>query len=85
MRQHDKVTGRFLGDREVGQQVPTYPNIIARFKDHPARLAAIEAGLNRFDPGEPCKRGHVSPRYVVGQHPCVACVKFNNWRDGQRR
>ena len=36
------------------------------------KLAAREAGLRHYDPGVPCKRGHISKRYAsTGQ--CVEC------------
>lgn len=40
------------------------------------RAAARLAGLTKYDPGSPCKNGHVSARYVSSDQ-CMAC-------DGQR-
>lgn len=38
------------------------------------RVAAIQSGSTTFDPGQPCKYGHDSPRYTrSGQ--CVTCSK----------
>lgn len=34
---------------------------------------AIEAGLNRYFTGKPCKKGHVSERYVKSKGICVKC------------
>ena len=36
--------------------------------------SAIEKGLPRYFTGKPCKRGHLSERYVKGYH-CVECGK----------
>lgn len=41
---------------------------------NPTRLNAIKQGATTFDPGQPCKYGHDSPRYTrSGQ--CVTCSK----------
>lgn len=41
---------------------------------NPQRLNAIKQGLTTFEPGQPCKHGHDSPRYTrSGQ--CVTCSK----------
>ena len=44
------------------------------------RREAKELGLKIYNTGKPCKRGHLSDRYVNGQ--CIECVKFQsqNWR-----
>jgi hypothetical protein len=43
------------------------------FQNHPARLDAVAAGIGRFDTGQPCAKGHSSPRYCsTGQ--CVQCA-----------
>lgn len=41
------------------------------------RDQAIEAGYDRYFTGKPCKRGHISERYVCG-HACVECRKITN-------
>lgn len=42
-----------------------------------SRNAAIAAGATRYFTGVPCKRGHVSERYV-SQFTCVACKRLND-------
>ena len=42
------------------------------FQNHPLRLAALEAGQDRFLLEYPCKRGHVGLRYV-SNGCCVRC------------
>ena len=46
------------------------------FRDHPARLAAIAAGEESFDPGAPCWHGHQAPR-TVSTGACVECGRLN--------
>jgi hypothetical protein len=41
-----------------------------KYLDHPARAAAIEAGLPKWDFGQPCARGHKSLRYVKSGACC---------------
>ncbi|SHG10369.1 hypothetical protein [Bradyrhizobium erythrophlei] len=49
-------------------------------RTHPARLAAIAANAETFDPGVPCRaKGHVSPRNARKLY-CLACD-----RDRERR
>lgn len=48
-----------------------------------SRQAAIEAGSVHYSTGEPCKRGHVSPRYTVSG-ACVACKESAVHRDRMR-
>jgi hypothetical protein len=40
------------------------------------RREAFDAKLVHFFNGKPCKRGHVSPRYV-SSGACVACLDFS--------
>ena len=44
------------------------------------RREAKELGLKIYNTGKPCKRGHLSDRYINGQ--CIECVKIQsqNWR-----
>lgn len=44
-----------------------------------ARATAIEAGLDRYSTGKPCKHGHDSPRYTYSG-TCVACVAVSTAR-----
>jgi hypothetical protein len=46
--------------------------VIARYRNDPARLSALEAGEDRFNPGAPCDFGHVSDRYA-GTGVCTEC------------
>lgn len=41
------------------------------------RSAAIDRGDLLFFTGEPCKYGHLSPRYTSGGN-CVECVRLKN-------
>lgn len=38
----------------------------------PTYLAAVEAGATLYMTAKPCKRGHMSPRYVTNRG-CIAC------------
>lgn len=51
------------------------------FVNHPSRLEAVAVGITRFDPGEPCKYGHISPRYTA----TAICVQCNDERNVRRR
>ena len=42
-----------------------------------ARGAAADAGLSLYFTGKPCKRGHLSPRYVVNGS-CSECNAESN-------
>ena len=44
-------------------------------RDHPARLAALAAGEKTFDTGQPCPKGHSSPRYV-SNGGCSECTRL---------
>jgi hypothetical protein len=37
-----------------------------------SKAEAVDKNLNRFFTGKPCKRGHISSRYVKGGH-CIEC------------
>jgi hypothetical protein len=42
------------------------------YQNHPLRLAALDAGEDRFLMQYPCKNGHVAPRYVSNGQ-CIQC------------
>jgi hypothetical protein len=52
------------------------PRVPTMFRDHPARLAAIAAGEEVFDPGAPCWHGHQATR-KVSTGACVECGHLN--------
>lgn len=37
------------------------------------RKEARRLGLSTYDTGRPCRRGHLSPRYVIGGQ-CIECI-----------
>lgn len=37
--------------------------------------AAVAVGEKRFFTGKPCRNGHLSPRYIGKENPCMECVK----------
>lgn len=41
---------------------------------------AVSLGLDRYDTGKPCRRGHIAPRYTANR-ACVECAKDigNDW------
>ena len=47
------------------------------------RQRAKEAGSLLFDPGEPCRRGHIALRYVSSRM-CVDCSRENDKRNRKR-
>jgi len=47
-----------------------------------SRQEAIESGAVRYFTGEPCKRGHKSPRYTL-TGGCVACIDARNAAERQ--
>lgn len=48
-----------------------------------SRAAAIENGDVTYFTGQPCKRGHVSARYVTAGS-CVECLRENDDRRRER-
>jgi hypothetical protein len=55
------------------------PACPVKYRDHPNRLQAIARGLDRFNPGEKCNRGHTTPRFVKNG-VCVTCNAENGYR-----
>jgi hypothetical protein len=47
-------------------------------KTHPAREAALAAGLSQYNTGEKCSKGHSSARSVSNGN-CIVCETTRQW------
>ncbi|UGA43746.1 hypothetical protein HU230_0036785 [Bradyrhizobium quebecense] len=50
--------------------------VLAMFRNHPARLAAVAAGERTFISDRPCWHHPASPRYVSRGQRCVECERI---------